>query len=229
MLVPALNVGCPGDQRIAVPETDRVSVPLRNIRSQRKLSVQVDDAPHVAATAAQKCNDLWSHDDAAGFGACGPLAHEPLGPAVRSGPLVSGVDTLVIDLLHHALLMFRRQQGQQSWNLIGARVVPDATSFRSILPIRAVPFGHGFVRMFGRAAARFRVGSERLVMLFRRLERIGAHDVLARPIHLAISPPGCSRRLASDSWVGRAGAGAAAAHVGDLSWSVAAPVPLVFP
>ena len=36
MLVPALNIGRPGDQRVPVPEPDGVPVPLRNVRPQRE-------------------------------------------------------------------------------------------------------------------------------------------------------------------------------------------------
>src|SRR6267143_4390335 len=61
------------------------------------------------------------------------------------------------------------------------------------------------------------------------LERIGAHDVLARPIHLAVPPAGRYGRIAPDSRIGRALAGPATAHIGNLPRGVAAPVPLVLP
>ena len=104
------------------------------------------------------------------LGARGPLPHEPLGPAIRRGPLVRGVDALVVDLAHHALLIFRRQQRQQGRDLVGARVVPDPPSVRSVLPVHAVPSGHRFVGMPGRSASGFRVGQQRLVVLLRALE-----------------------------------------------------------
>jgi hypothetical protein len=46
--------------------------------------------------------------------------------------LVGRVDALVIDLLRHALLVFRLQQGQQGRDLIGSGVIPDAPSLWSI-------------------------------------------------------------------------------------------------
>ena len=135
----------------------------------------------------------------------------------------------MIDLAHHALLIFGRQQRQQRRHLVGAGVVPDAPSLRHILAVSPVPFGHRFVGVLRRPASRFRVGHQRLVVILRGLERIGAHDVLARPIHLAVSPARRPGRIAADSRVGRARAGAAAAHVGNLPRGVAAPVPLVRP
>ena len=164
-----------------------------------------------------------------GFGPGGPLPHEPFGPAVRRRPLVGGVDSLVVDLPHHALLIFRCQQRQQRRDLVGARVVPDSPSLRRILAVHAVPSGHRFVGVPGWAAARPGVGDQRLIMLFRRLEWIRAHDVLARPIHLAVSPAGRRWRLAPDARVVGARAGSTAAHVGDLPRGVAAPVAHVRP
>src|SRR2546428_13676456 len=58
---------------------------------------------------------------------------------------------------------------------------------------------------------------------------MGAPDVLARPIHVAVSPARRHRRVAPDSRVVGSLAGAAATHIRKLPRGIAAPVPLVHP
>src|SRR5262245_14253177 len=54
MLIPPLNVGGPCDQRVAIPEADRVPIPLRHALAEREIAAKVNDAPHVAAAAAHE-------------------------------------------------------------------------------------------------------------------------------------------------------------------------------
>ena len=139
------------------------------------------------------------------------------------------IDAFVIDLQYHALLVFRRQQRQYGRHLVGAPVIPNAAAVRNILAVCPVPLRHRFVGVLRRSASRLRVGEQRLVVLLRRLERIRTHEVLARPIHVAVSPARRYRRIAPDSRIGRGLAGAAAAHIGNLSRRVAAVVSFIQP
>ena len=228
VLVPPLDVGRPGDQRVPVPEPDRVAVPLAPLRgiAEWKFAIKVNGPVHAVA---DEQHDLRRHEDAAPLVARGPLPHVALRPAVGLRPLVGGVDTLVIELLHHPLLVRRGQQRQHRRHLAGAHVVPHAPLHRQELAVGAVPLGHRLVGVPGRAAAPLRVGHQRLVVLLRRLERVRAHHVLACPVHLAVAPAGRGGWSGADARIIRARTGAAAAHVRHLAGGIAAPVPLVHP
>src|SRR5690606_36789979 len=72
-----------------------------------------------------------------------------------------------------------------------------------VLPARpdvaAAPFaGHGRIRVLRRAAALPRLREQRLVVLLRGLERIRAHDRLARIVAVAVPPSGRRRRIVAD-------------------------------
>src|SRR5690606_42140311 len=62
-------------------------------------------------------------------------------------------------------------------------------------------FRSGRVRVLGRPAAALRLLEQRLVVLLRGLERIRAHDRLARIVAIAISPRGGRWRIVADQRV----------------------------
>src|SRR5687768_15470063 len=57
VLRPRLHVRRVHDQRVAVPESDGVAVPLRNVLTERQLAVEMRDADDVAAAAADEHHD----------------------------------------------------------------------------------------------------------------------------------------------------------------------------
>ncbi len=133
-----------------------------------------------------------------------PAAHEAFGPAVLRRPLRAIRDAFVIGLLHHALLILRREQRQDRRHLVVPHPVPVRLTGRVAgMHVAAVPFvRQRRVGLLRRAAALLRLREQRLVVLLRRLERIGAHDRLARIVAVAASPRG--RRSAGFSPISRA-------------------------
>src|SRR5262249_34863968 len=70
--------------------------------------------------------------------------------------------------------------------------------------VAAVPLvRQRLVRVLRGTAALLRLGEQRLVVLLRRLERIGAHDRLARIVAVAVAPRGRARRLVADHALAR--------------------------
>ena len=165
--------------------------------------------------ASRRCAAVWPRS---------PLPHESLGPAIRSGPSVSGVNALVVKPPHHALLILWVRIDRNvalAWHARSSRLaVPPANT-----PVDAVPLRHRWrVRVFCRSASGLHIGQQRSVVLFRGFESVRAHDVFARPILAAVSPASRDRRVLTDARIARGHAGAAAAHVGDLPRTIAAPV-----
>src|SRR5690606_13077805 len=89
---------------------------------------------------------------------------------------------------------------QDRRHLIAAHPVPVLVARRDAgMAVHARPFaGHGRVRVLRRAAALLRLREQRLVVLPRRLERVGAHDGLARVVAVAMAPRGRLRRVVAD-------------------------------
>src|SRR5690606_39542462 len=92
-----------------------------------------------------------------------------------------------------------------------------------LIPPRPLP-GHGRVRVLGRPAAALRLLEQRLVVLLRGLERIRAHDRLARIVAIAISPRGGRWRIVADQRIA-----VAAPEVLDRGGAVAAEVARIAP
>jgi hypothetical protein len=117
--VAALDVRRPADQRLAVPEPDRLAVPLRDIWPEVRravavfleLSADVDLRDQRLRRVAHVENEIGRHDEVDPAAAVlREPAHEALGPAVRARPLRRVAAGVVVHLLHEALLIFRREQ-----------------------------------------------------------------------------------------------------------------------
>ena len=195
MHLPADDVRRPRDQRVFVPEADRLAVPARHVGAEPRrltrhveLAADQDVRDEVARDAGHDLDLLRRHRDVvvADRGLV-PAAHEALGPAVLRLPVRDVRVAAVIGLLHEVLLILRRQQRQHRRDLHLARLVP-ALGRGAAVAARPLVAGHGRVRVLRRAAALRRLGLQRLVVLLRRLERIRAHDRFARIVAVATSP-----------------------------------------
>ena len=123
-------------------------------------------------------------------------AHEALGPAVRARPLRRVAAGVVIHLLDEALLVLGREQRQISRDLQDGAVVPRG-GFRALARIaRSSPAASPACRRSGRPRARLL--QQRRVVLLGGLERVRAHDLLARIVAIAEAPRGRSRRIVAD-------------------------------
>ena len=128
-----------------------------------------------------------------------PAAHEPFRPAVLRRPLRRIRVTVVIRLLHHALLVLGRQHRQDRRNLHVPHPKPVLVFRARGMQVTPRPLArHGRVRVLGGAAAPARLREQRLVVLLRGLERVRAHDRLARVIAVAITPRRRRRRIVAD-------------------------------
>ena len=128
-----------------------------------------------------------------------PAAQEPFRPAVLRRPLRPIRVTVVIRLLHHALLVLGRQHRQDRRNLHVPHPKPVLVLRARGMQVAPRPLaGHGRVRVLGGAAAPARLLEQCLVMLLRGLERVRAHDRLARVIAVAITPRRRLRRILAD-------------------------------
>src|SRR5688572_28414587 len=203
---PALNVRRTGDQGLAVPEADRLAEPLRHIGPEPRhdaalveLTADVDLRDQGLPGLAHVEHQVRRHDEAhvAAAAVLREAAHEPFGPAVRAGPLRGVAARVVIHLLHEALLILRRQQREIRRDLQDGAVVPRRRLL-ALPSIPAVPVGQRCLRVDGRPALALGLGEQRRVVLLRRLERVRAHDLLARVIAVAESPGCRARRIVSD-------------------------------
>ena len=198
--------------------------------AERQLAVEMRDAHDVAAAAADEHDDVGRHDDALRLRSRRPLPHEALGPAVRRRPLMSGIDALVIELAHHALLILGRQDREERRHLRRAAVVPDAPAFGQILAVDAVPLRH---RLVACASSVRRVCARRLAAprSARRPSRTRTGSRCSRAASPSRSLPSAPRRGGFAPMRGSdvPAPGAAAAHVGDLTRAVAAPIARVQP
>ena len=90
MDLPTLNVGRPGDQRIFVPETDRLAVPARHVCTEpRNHAVHIEFAPdmdvgdEIARNAGQDLDDIGRHQDVMlPDSKLVPATHESFRPAI---------------------------------------------------------------------------------------------------------------------------------------------------
>src|SRR6185436_8056195 len=115
---PALDVRRPGDQRVAVPEADRLAEPLRHVGPEARhdaalveFATDVDLRDQRFRGVAHVENQLGRHDEAhVAAAVLREAPHEPFGPAVRARPLRGVAARVVIHLLHEALLVLGLQQ-----------------------------------------------------------------------------------------------------------------------
>src|SRR5688500_15377421 len=84
--------------------------------------------------------------------------------------------------------------------------------------------GHGGVGVLRRTTALLSLGTQRLVMLLRRFERVRAHDRVARIVAVAVTPRGRRGRIVADR-----AAAVAAPLILDRRGAVAAEVAWIAP
>src|SRR5262249_2007150 len=134
-----------------------------------ELAAYVDTSDEVVGNAAEhlhhvgRCGDVLFPDRERV-----PAAHETFGPAERRGPECMTAP-LVISLLHHALLVFRRHQRQHGGVLRVPQPVPGKLGLAGGgTRVHAVPFGGREILegVFLRAATTFRFFHQRVVVLF---------------------------------------------------------------
>ena len=105
---PALDVRRPGDERVVVPEADRLAVPARHVGADARhdaffveLPADVDVGEVVARRRAQDLHERRRHHDLMLLRAREVVApHEAFGPAVLARPLRGVRIAFVVELLH---------------------------------------------------------------------------------------------------------------------------------
>ena len=212
---PALHVRRPSDQRLVVPEPDRLAVPLR-----KQLRVILADqyfADEVVGDAGEELHLVRRHEhfhvaDAPDV----PPAHEPFGVAERRHPLRRVVDGLVVIHLRHARLVLGRQQRQHRRSLrqVAVQPLPFGRPLKRAAKIPAVPVRKRRARMRGHAAVALGLRSQRLVVFLGGLVRVRAHELVEFHSDVAVAP--MPDALAHP-------------HVGELGGRVAARVTRVGP
>ncbi len=88
--------------------------------------------------------------------------------------------------LHHALLVLRRQHGDECRGLKVAAVRPLIVAGAASVP--AVPLRQCRARLFGRAAMSGSLRLQRREMLRRRLVWVGAYEIGDGPVDGAVAP-----------------------------------------
>jgi len=199
---PPLDVRRPSDQRFAVPKADRLAIPTRHVGAEPRhgallveLPADMDVRDVVARRRRQDLHELRRHHDLVHARAREvEAAHEALGPAVHTGPLRGVRRAFVKHLLDHPGLILVGQQREDRRNLVPEHAVPSAERrLDRDAAIPSVPLERQLLAGLLRgAAAPPRVGEQRRVVRFGRLEGVRAHDRLARIVALTVAP---GRRL----------------------------------
>jgi hypothetical protein len=180
---------------LAVPEADGLTEPLGYVRSEpRQETLLVELLTDVDLRNGRFCrishvdDQLGRHDHIyAPAAVLRQASDETFGPAVRAGPLRGIAARVVIHLLHAALLILGLQQRQIRRDLQNRTVEPRSTLV-ALTRIKTVPVRQGRLRVDGGTALPARLGEQRFVMRLCSTETVGAHDLPARVIAIAVTP-----------------------------------------
>ena len=218
---PALDIRGPGHQRRAVPESHGLAVPLRDL-----LHVAPSDqdlAQEVGGGAGQELDLVRRHGELEipGAGGLRPPAHESFRIAERGVPLRRIVDAFVIVLLHHVLLIRRREHGQDRADLVDRPPDPLGVCILGFPCIPPIPVRHRLPRVNGGAAGGLRARHQRVVVFLGGLVGVGTDDLLPRVIRAAVAPRRRARRIGADA--------ARRPDIRDLTRRITPEVPLVRP
>ena len=135
--LPALDVARPRDQHVFVPEADRLAIPTRHRGAEARhaafrhvfhveLAADVGVLNEVARHARAHVHEIRRGDHVVlPHGGRIPAPHEAFRPAERRGPQRVAAH-LVIRLLHHPLLVLRRQHREHRRDLGVPTPVPVA-------------------------------------------------------------------------------------------------------
>src|SRR5688572_8531975 len=195
--IPALYVRRPGDQLIPIPEANRFTIPLRYLLN--VLPANLDLKEKIIGNTAEKLNLMRVHHD----------FHRLLNSVLRVetdqsfGITESGVPLgrirhrFMIDLLHHPLLVFGRQQGKHGAGLTDSPEPLSRAIKLAVTDIEPIPFRHRLTGMGRGAASLCRVRHQSFVVFLGGLVWVGALDFVRTPreIPRAVAPSCGSRRI----------------------------------
>ena len=202
---PPLDIRGPRDERVPIPEPDRLAVPARDVRPESRdgarfieLARKMDVRDEVRRRRVEDLHELRRDDHLRrARRVLRETAHEAFGLTIGTRPLRRIRRGIVIHLLHQTLLVFGREQREIRRNLHEAAVIPGR-GLGAVTKVFTVPVRQPIAGVYRRPAFGFAFRQQRGVMLLRSMERVWADDLRARIVALAITPGGGGGRVIAD-------------------------------